>query len=94
MSEVKNAVYFNIPKPLTSVKKGDLVMIVDFKDGIFYLKTKECIEKGKEINAHIKELDKTGKQDELIFCSNLMADCSLFLYEKINTKDIFLQNIS
>lgn len=53
--------YFNIPQPLTTLKHGDIVRISDFEDGVFYLKTKECVEKGQEINAYIRDLDKSSK---------------------------------
>lgn len=52
--------YIVNPVPLNKLKDGDKVMFVERVDKRFALKTKECVNKSKELIAYIRELDKSG----------------------------------
>lgn len=54
-------IYCVTPEPLSSLKDGDEIMFVGKIGNMFALKTKECINKNKELICYIKELDKSGK---------------------------------
>ncbi|XP_072388051.1 uncharacterized protein [Diabrotica undecimpunctata] len=67
--------YFEVPKPINTLKDGDQVKIIDQFNNQLVLKTKECFGKSKEIVEYIKNLDKDTlllnevKEGQLIICA-------------------------
>lgn len=71
-------VYILNPEPLAKLKEGDKVMFVERINNRFVLKTKECVDKSKELVAYIRELDKSGN---LFLCT---------LYFQSKTENVFV----
>ncbi|CAG9834527.1 unnamed protein product [Diabrotica balteata] len=67
--------YFELPKPINTLKDGDQVKIIDQFNNQLVVKTKECFAKSKEIVEYIKNLDKDTlllnevKEGQLIICA-------------------------
>lgn len=61
-TEPETSITFHMnSEKLISLKDGDKVMFVDRLGNKLAVKTKECVDKSKEIIAYIRELNKSGK---------------------------------
>ncbi|KAG5876468.1 hypothetical protein JTB14_010157 [Gonioctena quinquepunctata] len=67
--------YFGVPEPMSTLKNGDKVMLIDLEGNRFGVKTREAVNKSKELIEYIKKLDKSNlhltgvKEGQLVLCS-------------------------
>ncbi|XP_074035782.1 uncharacterized protein isoform X2 [Leptinotarsa decemlineata] len=67
-------VYMEVPKELSKLKNGDKVMLLDVVGNQFATKTKESVQKNKELTEYIKKLDKSNllmpsvEEGQMVLC--------------------------
>ncbi|CAH1117114.1 unnamed protein product [Phaedon cochleariae] len=73
--KVTEKAYFDVPKPLATLKNGDVIMVCGIIDNKFAVKTRECATKTLEVVNYIKSLDKSSlllsdvKKGRMVLCS-------------------------